>query len=283
MNIFGVAVEAVYGLILMVIVAAFVLGWKPKFSPKKFQLISGILIVSNLVLLAILKEQGMYNRTFAYLLVPLFLIGIGYKPFSNKLMVFLAGWMWLCLELGVVYSNYVTMLSLAVILIPAFQYWRNSKEEGFIRTKTADWRLMLNVFFFFLISTFLVAAAGWESVMVAQYPGKLKWIPLISIIPFFLVKAIPEELVFRGIFQGTLKDKFGFIPALIGASMIYGIAAINNPAVWAFPNWHAMVNALVLGLVCGFVYNKTKSLAVSGALNASVSFLWWMLFANGGH
>lgn len=285
----GMILEAAYSFILMVWVAVKVFGYKPKLSPLRVLLAGSSLVLSNLALLFITQERDpeLYGRTVFYLAVPVIWLALyarhNDRSLAGLLAVITAAWMLFFLEGGLVLKNYVNALSMAIVLIPSFQRWRDPEQEGFIRTSIKKWEWAVDSYFFFALITVTMVVFGWDDLMITRYCKQHQFMLLISAILFFFMKAVPEELVFRGIFQGALKDKFGFLPALIGASLLYGAAALNDPANWVFPNWRAAVNAVLLGLGCGIVYHKTRSLAVSGVVNASVSFVWWFIFAHGGY
>ncbi|MEK7654393.1 MAG: CPBP family intramembrane glutamic endopeptidase [Patescibacteria group bacterium] len=277
--------EGVFTIILLLIVIALVLGWKPKLTTIRASLMGLLLLAINFGALFLMQERNLdlYFGTFWFLILPiLFLISFASYGGTHGNISLIAFWMFGLLEFGVVLNNYVTMLSIAVIMTISFQLWRNPTEEGFIRTKLIHWGWAVGAFALLLIITALMVVFGWENALATRYLKENRWMLPVSAALFFLVKAVPEELIFRGIFQGALKDKIGFRSALISSASLYGIAALNNPAPWTFPNWHAAINAVLLGLVCGIVYEKTKSLAVSATVNASVSFMWFTLLAKGG-
>ncbi len=286
----SIAKEAIYSFGLMALVAILVLGYKPKLTARKTMIIGILLTISNLALLYFIQEKNLilYLFTTGYIMAPTIWFaternnsrnpGPGYCVFIS------AGWMLSMFELGWVAQSYASALMMAIVLIPIFQVWRNPQEEGFIKTTRAHWDWAAGTFCVLLGITALMAICHWDGLMLSKYSHGWMTLPLpLFLLFFFLAKAIPEELVFRGVFQGALKDKFGFLPALTGSALLYGICALNDPAPWAFPNWRAAVNAVALGLGCGVVYHKTRSLAISAVVNASVSFLWWFVFEHGGH
>lgn len=285
----SIILEGTGSLFLLAIVAAFVLGWKPKLTTLRVSIVGGLLIIINLLLLYFCQERKteLYIGTAFFLVAPIAWLAAYCKNRDRNMVKFLpiaaALWMIGLIEYGAVLKNYVTALSVPVLLIPCFQCWRNPKEEGFPRTSFAKWNWCAGGLCGSLTAITLMVAVGWENPMVTRYFSKLQFMLPISAVLMFCAKAIPEELVYRGIFQGALKDKYGIIPAIAGSTLLYGAAALNDPALWTFPNWHAAVNALILGIACGVVYHKTKSLAVSGVLNAGISFFWWALFAHGGY
>ncbi|MDP1719107.1 MAG: CPBP family intramembrane metalloprotease [bacterium] len=285
----GLILEAGATLLLLVVVAIFVFGWKPKLTPLRVLIAGSALVVSDLVLMFVTQERTpeIYIATIFFLGAPIIWLAIYSKNKDRNVAYFLvlmsALTMTALIEWEAVLRNYVTAFCVPVILIPCFQCWRNPKEEGFIRTSLKKWSWATGVLLGFLVLMVGSLVFDRENLVIDDYVKKYAFLLPVNAILFFFAKAVPEEVVFRGILQGLIKDKYGIFPAIVGSALLYGAAAINDPARWAFPNWHAAINALTLGLACGVVYYKTKSLAISGALNAAVSFLWWMLFARGGY
>ena len=85
--------------------------------------------------------------------------------------------------------------------------------------------------------------------------------------------AIPEELLFRGLLQNWLMQKFGSsYKSLLAAALIFGAAHLNNPP-GPLPNWRYMILASIAGLIYGRVFWKSSSLLSSAALHALVNSL----------
>ncbi len=278
--------EGILTILLLLIVVMFALGWKPKLTRKRVLLAGLFLLITNSGILWMNQERSMdaYGPAFWFIIIPLLtLLDRGENRITAGGMLSITFWVLFFLETGLLISNLAIFLTAAIILTMSFQSWRNPKEEGFPKTKIVHWNWLIGVFAFFLLLTSLMMACGWEKVLTTRYLTETRWmLPIIAAL-FFLVKAIPEELIFRGVLQGALKDKIGFRSALISSALFYGLTTLNNPAPWAFPNWHAVINATLLGLGCGIVYNRTKSLAISAVVNASVSFTWFVLLAKGGY
>lgn len=285
----GIILELGCSLFLLILVVAMVFGWKPKLTMKKVLIRGAILLSSGIAFLLLSQEYEveLYLKLIFFIGAPIVWLAAWCKNkdknFAGLLTVITAVWMTGFLEFGAVHRNYVTTLLLPLILVPCFQCWRDPKEEGFIRTKLWHWKIVAGSLVVIPTLIVLVAATGWEKIMISSYIKEHQYVLLASAVLIFFIKAIPEELIYRGIFQGTLKDKFGFFPALIGSSLLFGASYLNDPAAWVFPNWHAMINAIVLGIACGAIYNRTRSIAISAMVNASASFMWWVMFAHGGY
>lgn len=88
----------------------------------------------------------------------------------------------------------------------------------------------------------------------------------------FLFIAYPEELLFRGLLQNFIRQKFNSDKlALILAAIIFGATHLNNgPA----PDWRYFVLATIAGLVYGAAYFKTENLFVPAVIHALVDSVW---------
>jgi hypothetical protein len=77
-----------------------------------------------------------------------------------------------------------------------------------------------------------------------------------------LVVAPVEEFVFRGVVQGTLRSQFGPVPAVVGASLLFGSLHLANYS----GNPVAVVAGALLiaavGTVFGALYERTGNLVV---------------------
>ncbi len=83
--------------------------------------------------------------------------------------------------------------------------------------------------------------------------------------------AIPEELLFRGLIQNWLMQRFGFTHrTLFIAALIFGAAHLNN-APGALPNWRYMILATIAGFIYGKVFWKSSTVLSSAGLHAFVN------------
>lgn len=289
MNIAGAALEVVYVIFLLVIVVGLTFSAKKRewlalrvmAKPGRILLVGVVLAIAHITLLFVLQEKNprLYLWTFIYFFLPAFWLSKVCERPRNLSMLLLTSFLWICLELGWPAKNYVNLSSVALILIAVLVCW--GRGPVFIKGTKSDWKIGGAIFGAIVLFSTLAVVTGWEKVSVTRYLDKYQYALPITATLFFFVKALPEELVFRGIFQDIFTDRLGFLASWLASSALFAASAINDPA-WAFPNWHGFVNALVLGLACGYVFRKTESLIISGTLNAAVSFSWWLLFAYGG-
>lgn len=285
MNLIALITEGALSLALLVVVAAFVLGWKPRLNNRRTIGIGSLLLMVNFTSLFLAQEKGvdLYGATFWLIALPTLCLIRSSENDRDPLLWGLATLVILMLwSSQLVVRNYISASTMTVMLTLIFLRWRDLPNPESKRAGYRAWVLTFGVLCFFLSMLVWAPAFGWEKITVTRYVHENRWMLAISAALFLLVKAVPEELVFRGILQSELNKRLGFLTTLIGSAAIYGIWALNNPAPWAFPNWHAAINALALGLACGFVYHKTKSLATSSILNGAVSWLWFVMFRQGG-
>lgn len=89
-----------------------------------------------------------------------------------------------------------------------------------------------------------------------------------------------EELLFRGVVQGRLRESWGVWPAIIGATLLFGV--IHIPAVSGGVGGVVsyIVTVVVLGLLLGWLYERTQNIVVPSVihgLNNAVIFGWFYL------
>jgi len=91
-----------------------------------------------------------------------------------------------------------------------------------------------------------------------------------------------EELIFRGGIQNLLGQRLHPLLALLIASVVFGLAHINNTAFGlAFPNWPYVGLATLAGLGYGFVFLKTQSVVASATVHAMIGVVSKLFFRSG--
>lgn len=95
----------------------------------------------------------------------------------------------------------------------------------------------------------------------------------------YLTIAIPEEMVFRGIFQNLLAKSIRRGPpglyALLIASIVFGLSHLDDPPV---PNWRYAIMATVAGVFYGNAYRLHNRVSASALTHALVNTLWVFWF-----
>ncbi len=82
--------------------------------------------------------------------------------------------------------------------------------------------------------------------------------------------ALPEEILFRGLIQNCIAQRFGAGTAtLLVSALIFGCAHLDN-GPGPLPNWRYMILATIAGLAYGKVFEKSSSIFASAGLHALV-------------
>ncbi len=88
--------------------------------------------------------------------------------------------------------------------------------------------------------------------------------------------AIPEEILFRGLIQNWLMQRFGESDlVLLGAALIFGAAHLDNAPA---PNWGYMLLATIAGFIFGKVFQKSSTILSSASLHAGVNTVRHVFF-----
>ena len=90
--------------------------------------------------------------------------------------------------------------------------------------------------------------------------------------------ALPEEILFRGLIQNCIAQKFGTnTRTLLLAAFIFGCAHLDN-GPQALPNWRYMILATIAGVAYGKVFEKSSSIFASAGLHALVDLIKHICF-----
>ena len=85
--------------------------------------------------------------------------------------------------------------------------------------------------------------------------------------------ALPEEILFRGLIQNSIAQRFGAgAKTLLIAAFIFGCAHLDN-GPGPLPNWRYMILATIAGVAYGKVYEKSSSIFASAGLHALVDLV----------
>ena len=77
-----------------------------------------------------------------------------------------------------------------------------------------------------------------------------------------VVVAPVEEFLFRGVIQGRLRDRFGPVPGIAGASLLFGSMHLANYSGNVAPIVAGALMIAVVGSVFGTIYERTGNLVV---------------------
>lgn len=91
----------------------------------------------------------------------------------------------------------------------------------------------------------------------------------------FVFVAIPEELFFRAWVQNLLERRLGRWPAVLVASILFGLSHFNkrNPAGQHF-NWHYVLLATIAGIFYGRAWREDRRVPASTITHTCVDWLW---------
>jgi uncharacterized protein len=82
--------------------------------------------------------------------------------------------------------------------------------------------------------------------------------------------ALPEEILFRGLIQNCIAQRWGAsTTTLLISAFIFGCAHLDN-GPGPLPNWRYMILATIAGIAYGKVYEKSSSILASAGLHALV-------------
>ena len=107
--------------------------------------------------------------------------------------------------------------------------------------------------------------------------GFLAWHPrldaesvLVSPWHIYLMIAVPEELLFRGIIQNVCVRWIGTRRGLIAAAIVFGLAHL--------PDYRYVLLATLAGIAYGWVYWRTERITASAVTHAGVDWIWRLAF-----
>lgn len=94
----------------------------------------------------------------------------------------------------------------------------------------------------------------------------------------FGATALPEEILFRGLIQNWMMQRFGATNrTLLAAGLLFGCAHLNN-GPQPLPNWRYMILATIAGIVFGKIFQKSSSILSSASLHALVNTVKYAFF-----
>jgi membrane protease YdiL (CAAX protease family) len=152
---------------------------------------------------------------------------------------------------------------------------RQMRGTGFdFHLQWSDWKTGLRELVFF---TPIAIALGLGLGFIHPHrnlPGignaLLRWVLI------FFFTAIPEELFFRGWVQNLLERRVGRRPALVMASILFGLSHFNKRS--AHFNWRYVLLAAIAGIFYGRAWRQNRRIPASAITHASVDWLWGLWF-----
>jgi membrane protease YdiL (CAAX protease family) len=89
---------------------------------------------------------------------------------------------------------------------------------------------------------------------------------LISVIVALSLTGICEEFAFRGFLQNTINRKYGFAPAVIISSVVFGLFHFD-------PQFVYIIGTIIAGLVLGYIYHRWNSYVVSAIAHSTLNLI----------
>lgn len=128
---------------------------------------------------------------------------------------------------------------------------------------------------------FGLAVSALAFVAVAALPlgfltGFLTWQPritpanvIVTPVVVYLLTALPEEFLFRGVIQNLIARRWGTRVGLGMAAVIFGVAHL--------PDLRYVVLAALAGLGYGWVYSRSGKITASALTHTGVNWIWVLL------
>ncbi len=115
----------------------------------------------------------------------------------------------------------------------------------------------------------------------------LSWTPhwpglsqaLLAFLGIYFFIGVPEELLFRGVFQNAFRRWFGEEGGLVLAAVVFGLSHLDNAtAGHPVPNAAYALMATLAGLAYGWVWQRSGKVTAAALTHALVDWLWGLLF-----
>jgi len=98
---------------------------------------------------------------------------------------------------------------------------------------------------------------------------------VVQFVGIFLVIAVPEELLFRGLIQNLLERLLPPTYALLLAALIFGLSHVNNGPT---PDWRYVLLATIAGIFYGRAYHRSGGLMAGCLVHAAVDAIHRVFF-----
>jgi uncharacterized protein len=121
----------------------------------------------------------------------------------------------------------------------------------------------------------VLAGAGYYTFGSLEVHGAslLKWALFWAVA--FVIVGLFEEYAFRGYLQFALTKGFGFWPATIATSVIFGVVHLANPG----ESWPGILGVMAVGLFWCFTLRRTGTLWFAFGMHAAFDFGETFLFS----
>jgi len=179
------------------------------------------------------------------------------------------------LALTLIFGQYVAFAGLALVYLN----YRGLDGEGIRSYLGVRWPTLgelglvvggwLVIFVLILVSSIVVQALGAPSAQ--NQTGELAMnnpdiiLPLIA--AMFLVVGPCEEILYRGVVQGRLRERFSAVPAILGASVVFAAIHVMALTGGAGARLTTITLLSIPALVLGTIYEYTENIVVVALLH----------------
>lgn len=151
----------------------------------------------------------------------------------------------------------------------------------------------LNVVWRLKVRDLVAGVVGWGGYALVAVPvglaiGFLQPAPrrldpmelLLGVVGGFLMVALVEEVLFRGLIQNLLTQRLRSRALGLGlAALVFGLAHLNNATPgFSVPNWAYVFMASMAGLTYGAVWLYTGKVTASALTHMLVNLMWGLVF-----
>jgi membrane protease YdiL (CAAX protease family) len=121
----------------------------------------------------------------------------------------------------------------------------------------------------FLAYAAIALPIGFATHFITWHPRAAAPTLLLQPLIIYLVTAVPEEFLFRGLIQNLLSRWIGIPLGLAIASVVFGVSHLPDPRY--------AVLATIAGLAYGYVYLRTGKVTAAAITHALVDAVWVIL------
>lgn len=134
----------------------------------------------------------------------------------------------------------------------------------------SDWKTGLRALLFFAP---VVLASGLALGFIHPHANLPSWSDaFLRWVGIFFFVAVPEELFFRAWVQNLLERRIGRRPALLMASILFGLSHFNKRS--AHFNWRYVLLATIAGIFYGRAWRERRRVPASTITHTFVDWIW---------
>lgn len=180
-------------------------------------------------------------------------------------------WPW---PLGLGKNAYSIPIGVSMVMVFGVAYRGLTPIRFAVPAKLDDYKFIFKNLFVFLA---IAIPFGFITGFIGFHPRDLTFLSFLgSILATFLLVALPEEVLFRGLMQNYIEKFFkSSNTGLILTSIIFGFSHLNNTPS---PDWRYIFIASVAGLFYGIVFRRTGNLISSMIVHTGVDVIWISFF-----